>query len=87
MNPGAGYTSAPRVLVGGTCKLLPHAVATLENGTVKSIALTGAEGCTGALTVTIDAPNYMVVPADVSSVSPSILFSAPLSASSINTSS
>jgi hypothetical protein len=66
-NPGAGYVSSPRVVATGTCKLLPHARATVENGKVTTISLTGAEWCTGAITLTIDGPSQISVPEDVSS--------------------
>lgn len=56
-NGGSGYTVAPVVTVsGGTCVTRPTASATITNGSVTSIVLSGADNCTVAPTLIISAP-------------------------------
>lgn len=62
---GAGYVVPPRIAVSGTCKLLPYAKSTIEEGRIKDIIFIGARGCSTALTLVIDPPNQIGVPLNV----------------------
>lgn len=76
---GAGYLAAypPRVEISvattASCIVLPHGKATVINGKVDSISITGGLGCTALPTIKIAPPEVIPMKSEPQSSDPQIL--------------